>query len=43
MNQFVSSTFLLCAAFTSINFRGMSHHVFDLAYNENMCGPIRTR
>ena len=28
--------------FTVINFRGMLHHVCDLAYDKNMSGPIRT-
>ena len=36
-------TFSLCFAFTGINFRGMLHHVYYVAYDENMCGPIRTR
>ena len=39
INQFVPSTFCLCFAFTGINFRGMLHHVCDVAYDENMCGP----
>ena len=43
INQFVLPTFCLCFAFTGINFRGMLHHVCDVAYDENMCGPIRTR
>ena len=30
-------------AFTGINFRGMLHHVCDVGYDENMCGPIKTR
>ena len=30
-------------AFTGIYFPGMSHHVCDVAYDENMCWPIRTR
>ena len=29
--------------FIDINFRGMLHHVCDVTYNEEMCGPIRTR
>ena len=43
INQFVASTFCFCFSFTGINFRGMLHHVCDVAYDENMCGPIRTR
>ena len=42
INQLVLSTFCLCFSGTSINFRGMLHHVCDVAYDENMCGPIRT-
>ena len=33
----------LCFTFTGINFRGMLHHVCNVAYDENMCGPITTR
>ena len=43
INQFVPPTFRLCFVFTGINFRGMLHHVCDVAYDENMCGPIKTR
>ena len=43
VNQFVPQTFCLCFAFTGMNFGGMLHHVYDEAYDENMCGPIRTR
>ena len=43
INQFVPSTFCLFFAFTGMNFRGILHHVFDVAYDENMCGLIRTR
>ena len=43
INQFVPPTFCLCFAFTGIDFRGMSHHVCDVTYDGNMCGPIRTR
>ena len=39
--NFVTPTFCRCFAFTGINFRGMLHHVCDVAYDENMCGPIR--
>ena len=42
INQFMPPTFCLCFAFTGIKFRGMLHHVCDVAYDENMCGPIRT-
>ena len=42
INQFVPQNFCLCFTFTGINFRGMLHHVCDVAYDENMCGPIRT-
>ena len=42
VNQFVPPTFCLCFAFTGVNFRGMLHHVSDVTYDENMCGPIRT-
>ena len=42
VNQFMPPTFWLCFAFTGIKFRGMLHHVCDVAYDENMCGPIRT-
>ena len=41
INQFVPPTFCLCFAF-SVNFRGMLHHVCDVAYDE-MFGPIRTQ
>ena len=43
INQFVTPTFCLCFAFTGINFRGRLHHICDTAYDENMCGPTRTR
>ena len=43
INQFVLPTFCLCFALSSINLRGMLHHVCDVAYGENMCGPSRTR
>ena len=43
INQFVPPNFCLCFVFTGINFRGMLHHVFDVAYDENMFEPIRTR
>ena len=43
IKQFVPLTFCLCFAFTGINFRSMLHHVCDMAYDENMCGPIKTR
>ena len=43
INQFVLPTFCLSFAFTGINFRGMLHHVYGVVYDENMCGPIRTR
>ena len=43
INQFVPQNFGLCFVFTSINFRGMLHRVCDVAYDENMCRPIRTR
>ena len=36
-------TFCLCFAVTGLNFRGILRHVCHVAYNENMCGPIRTR
>ena len=38
INQFVPPTFCLWFGFTGINFRGMSHHVCDVAYDENMSG-----
>ena len=41
INQFVSPTFCLCFPFHGINFRGMLQHVCDVAYDENMCGPIK--
>ena len=37
INQFVPPTFCLCFAFTDVNFRGMLHHVFDVANDGNMC------
>ena len=40
---FVSPTFCHCFAFTGKIFRGMLHHVCNVAYDENMCGRIRTR
>ena len=44
INQFVPPTFFcLYFAFTGINFSGMLHHVCDVAYGENMSGPVRTR
>ena len=43
VNQFVFTTFCLCFSFTGINFRVTLHHVCDVAYDENWCGPIRTR
>ena len=43
INQFVPPTFCLYFAFTGINFQGILHHVCDVAYDENMNGPIRTR
>ena len=43
IDQFVLPTFRLCFAFTDISFRGMFHHVCDVAYGRNMFGPIRTR
>ena len=36
-------TFCLCFAFIGINFWGMLHHVCDVAYDETMYGPIKTR
>ena len=43
INQFVLSAFCLCFTFTGINFRGMLHHVCDVAFDKNMCGPIKNR
>ena len=43
INQFGSPTLCLRFAFTGVNFRGMLHHACDAAYDENICGPIRTR
>ena len=43
INQFLSPAFCLCFALNGINFRGMLHHVCDVAYDENMCGPITTQ
>ena len=43
VNQFVFTTFCLCFSFTGINSRVTLHHVCDVAYDENWCGPIRTR
>ena len=44
INQFVPPTFFcLYFAFTGINFSGMLHHVCDVAYGENMSGPVKTR
>ena len=44
INQFVPPTFCPYFAFTAINFRGITlHHVCDVAFDENMCVPIRTR
>ena len=43
INQFVPPTFCLCFVFTCINFQGMLHTVCDMAYDKNLCGPIRTR
>ena len=43
INQFVPSTFCLCFAFTGKNFRDVLHQVCEIAYDENMRGPIRTR
>ena len=43
INQFVPPTFCLCFSFAGINFRGMLHHVCDVAYDEDRCGPMRTR
>ena len=42
INQFVPPTFCLGFALTGVNFRGMLFHVYVVAYDENMCGPIRT-
>ena len=42
INQFVPPPFCLYFAFTGINLRGMLHHVCDVAYDENMFGPIKT-
>ena len=42
LNQFVPPPFCLCFPFTGINFRGMLHHVCDVAYDENRFGPIRS-
>ena len=51
VNQFVPPTFWLinlylqlfaCFAFTGIIFLGILQHVCDVAYEKNMCGPIRT-
>ena len=43
INQSVSPTVCLCFTLIGINIRGMLHHVCDVAYEENMCGPIRTQ
>ena len=43
ISLFVPPAFCLCFVFTGIYFRGISHHVCDVAYEENICGPIRTR
>ena len=43
INQFVTPTFCLYFTFSGINFRDMLHHVCDMAYDENMSRPIRTR
>ena len=42
-NQFVPPNLMPLFAFTGINFRGMLHHVCDVAYDESIRGPIRTR
>ena len=42
VNQFVPLTFCVCFAFTGTNSRGMLHHVYDVKYDKNMSGPIRT-
>ena len=39
---FVPPSFCLCFALTGLNFQGMLHHGCDVAYDENMCGPVRT-
>ena len=39
----VLPTFCLCFPVTGLNLRGILHHVCDVTYDENMCGPIRTR
>ena len=42
--QFVLPTFYLCFSFTDTNFQDMTlHHICDVAYDENRCGPNRTR
>ena len=43
INQFVPPTFCPCFVFTGINFWDMLHHVCDVTYEENMCGPIKAR
>ena len=43
INQFVPPIFCFYFAFTGINFRGILDQVCDVAYDENMCEPIRTR
>ena len=43
INQFVAPNFCLCFDFSGVNFRGMLHQVCDVAYDENIRGPIRTR
>ena len=37
------SKLLACFAFTGIKFRGMLHQVCDVAYDENLCGPIELK
>ena len=41
ISQFVLPTLFLHFYFTGINFRGMLHHVCDVAYDQNRCRPIR--
>ena len=40
--QFVPPTFCFCICFTGINSRGMLDHAYDVIYDENRSGPIRT-
>ena len=43
IKQFVPGISYLLFVFTDINFRGILHHVCDVAYDKKMSGPIRTR